>query len=323
MDRKDGLGHAEAMLRVAAAQDAPVFLDRAATTRRVLEWMEKAAAEGVRLLAFGETFLPGYPFWLSSTGGARFDDPAQKEAYAAYLNAAVRHDGPELAEIAALSKSLGLSVVLGIVERAPRGDSGSVYCSLVPVSPERGLLTPHRKLVPTHEERLAWAPGAGHGLRVHELAGTRVSALNCWENWMPLARQAVRAQGPSVHVALWPGAVRNTQDITRFAAFEGRQFVLSASAVLTRDDVPAGFPLRDELPDQDCFHDGGSAIAAPDGRWLVEPVARDRRLVIADLDLAEVARERQTLDVGGHYSRPDVLDLKVDRRRREAARFED
>src|SRR5262245_12864641 len=121
----------------AAAQDAPVWLDRAATTRRVLEWMDAAAAEGVRVLAFGETFLPGYPFWLSETGGARFDDPAQKEAYRAYLEAAVRIDGPELAQIAERSRKLGLFVIVGVAERA----GGSIHCTAVPIHPERGILT--------------------------------------------------------------------------------------------------------------------------------------------------------------------------------------
>src|SRR5687768_15871395 len=116
-------------LRVAAAQDAPVFLDRFATTERVLEWVEKAAAEEVRVLAFGETYLPGYPFWLEYTDGARFDDPRQKEAYRAYLDAAVRIDGPELAEIAGTAAMHGMYVVLGIAERGIGAGSGSIWCS--------------------------------------------------------------------------------------------------------------------------------------------------------------------------------------------------
>jgi nitrilase len=306
------------MLRVGAVQDAPVFLDRRATLERVLVWIEQAGRVGVELLAFGETFLPGYPFWLSLTDGARFDEPAQKEAYRAYLDAAVRLDGPELAEVASSARRHGVFVVLGVAERVGE----SIYCSAISVDPERGVLAPHRKLMPTYEERLVWAQGDGHGLRCHAVEDARVGVLCCWENWMPQARHALYADGVQVHVALWPGSVRNTRDATRFVALEGRSFVVSACAVLDADDVPAGFPLRDRLPGGR-FLDGGTAIAAPDGRWVVPPLAAERRLVLAELDLAEVARERQNFDPAGHYSRADVFHVEIDRTRRRAAEFHD
>jgi nitrilase len=132
-----------------------------------------------------------------------------------------------------------------------------------------------------------WGPGDGNGLRVHALpSGWRVGGLNCWENWMPLARTALYAGGEDLHVSSWPGSVRLTEDITRFVAREGRVFSLAAGALLTTDDIPADFPLYDELVEAGGVHqDGGSAIAGPDGRWIVEPVADEERLVVADLDL--------------------------------------
>lgn len=311
------------MLRVAAAQDAPVFLDRRATTERVLDYVEQAGGQGIQLLAFGETFLPGYPFWLAHTGGAKFDDPDQKEAYRQYLEAAIRVDGPEVQSIVEAAAAAGTFVVLGMAERGPGPASGSVYCTLLAIHPEQGIVAHHRKLVPTYEERLVWARGDGEGLRVADFAGTRVSALNCWENWMPLPRYSLYAQGAEVHVALWPGAVGNTVDSTRFIAKEGRLFVLSAGGLLARDDVPEQFALRGALPDQEWFHDGGSAIAGPDGNWIVEPQARTRGLVVADLDLAQVARERQNFDPTGHYARPDVFKVEVDRTRQRAVSFDD
>ena len=310
-------------LRAAIVQDSPVFLDTERTTERVLDYLDRANEAGAQLVAFGETFLPGYPFWLSSTGGARFEDPQQKAAYAAYLQAAVRLDGPEIAAIEARAKKLGLYVVLGIAERGPGPGSGSIFCTALSIDPQRGILPAHRKLVPTYEERLAWSRGDGHGLRAHALGSTRISALNCWENWMPQARHAMYADGTEIHVALWPGAVRLTQDITRFIAREGRVFCLSACSVLHTDDIPQGFVLRDALPADTWFYDGGSAVAGPDGEWIQSPVPRTRGLTTVELDLDRVAAERQNFDPTGHYSRPDVFSVSIDRRRQAAAEFVD
>src|SRR5258708_24806561 len=136
---------------------------------------------------------------------------------------------------------------------------------------------------------------------------------------MPLARHALYAEGVEVQVALWPGAVRNTVDLTRFIALEGRVFVLSAGALLRRSDVPSGFPLRHKLPEREFFHDGGSAIAGPDGCWLVEPVARERRLVVADPDPSPGPPGRQNFDPPGPHSPPRVFPVEVDRTPRPAA----
>jgi nitrilase len=150
----------------------------------------------------------------------------------------------------------------------------------------------------------------------------RVGGLNCWENWLPQARLAMYAGGEDIHVSVWPGAVRNTIDITRFIALEGRVFSLAAGTLISRADVPDTFPLADQLPDGD-WADGGSAIAGPDGAWLREPVSGIEGLVIADVDVAHVREERQNFDPTGHYARADVFDLRVDRKRRAVASFSD
>lgn len=299
-----------------------MFLDPKATTERILARIDEAAAQGVELLAFPETYLPGYPIWLAVTGGAAFDDPQQKAAYAQYVDAAVRLDGPELAQISKAARARGVSLVLGIVERAPGPASASVYATAVSLDAARGIVGAHRKLVPTWEERLVWTPGDGHGLRVHELAGVPVSVLNCWENWMPQARFSLWAQAPAVHVAIWPGSPRLTRDITRFVALEGRCFVISASGVMQSKDIGDRFVLRDALPrDPSYLPSGGSAIAAPDGQWLIEPREGETGLILAELDLDAVLQARHNLDVAGHYHRPDVFRLHVDRSRREPVCF--
>lgn len=312
-------------MRVAAAQAHPCWLDPDATTRKVLAWLQDAADQGVELVAFPETFLSGYPFWVELTGGARFDDPAQKRAYAAYLQAAVEADGPQIRQITEAAADLDVFVYLGTTERATGSARGTVYCTLFAIDPQAGVVSTHRKLMPTFEERLVWGTGDGHGLRVHRYRGTRVGGLNCWENWMPQARHALYAQGEELHVSVWPGNPRNTEDIARFLAKEGRVFSLAANGLISLSDVPTDFPLYDELCAAGVtdYCRGGSAVAAPDGSWVVEPVVGQERLVVADLDLRRVAEERQSFDPTGHYSRPDVFSVQVDRRRLEAARFTD
>jgi nitrilase len=314
-------------MRIAAAQAHPAWGRPGPGAERVAGWIGRAGAEGVDLLAFGETHLGGYPFWLSMTHGARFDDAGQKRAYAAYLDAAVEIDGPEMALVREAVADHRVFTYLGVAERGAAAARGSVYATLVAIDPIRGVVGAHRKVQPTYEERLAWAAGDGHGLRVHTVTGRdgealRVGGLNCWENWLPQARLALYAGGEDIHVSVWPGAVRNTIDITRFIALEGRVFSLAAGSLLSRGDIPADFPLADQLPDG-AWADGGSAIAAPDGRWLREPVSGAEGLVIADVDAARVREERQNFDPTGHYGRPDIFELHVDRRRLATVRFDD
>ena len=187
-------------MRIAAAQARPYWLDPSATTKKVIAWLENAAAQQVELVAFPETFLSGYPSWLEHTGGARFDDAMQKRAYAAYLDAAVEVTGPEILLVTEAARDLGIFVYLGTIERDVTVGRGTVFCTLVAIDPHAGVVGAHRKLMPTYEERLVWGIGDGNGLRVHQAGAARVGGLNCWENWMPQARHALYALGEELHV---------------------------------------------------------------------------------------------------------------------------
>jgi len=303
-------------LPVALAQIAPVWLDRDRTLAKMFDWAFRAADQGAKLVAFGEALAPGYPWWVERTDGARFDDEKQKAWFAHYVDQSCEPD-LHFKELAALAEDRDLTIVFGCMERALDRGGHSLYCSLVTIL-GNGLIQPtHRKLMPTHEERLVWAQGDGHGLRVHKVQPFTLGALNCWENWMPLPRAALHAQGEDLHVMAWPGSRRNTEDITRFAAREGRSYVLSVSSLMRREDVSDAAPMADELRAAlpEVSGDGGSCIANPDGSWLVEPVVGDEQLVLAELDHAFVRRERQNFDVSGHYARPELLHIELDSRR--------
>jgi nitrilase len=312
-------------LKVALAQVAPCWLDRAATLRKVLDRVDEAAAQGARLVAFGEALVPGYPFWPELTDGARFESPEQKTLFAHYARNAVDLAAGDLDTLCAAAARLGIAVYLGIIERSAERGGFSLYATLVYVSPAGEIGSAHRKLMPTHEERLVWAPGDGHGLRVHELDGFRVGGLNCWENWMPLPRAALYGQGENLHVAVWPGSRRNTEDITRFIAREARSYVVSVSGLMHRDWIPAGLPQAERIRAAAAgwMADGGSCVAGPDGQWLLEPQVEQEGLWCVDLDIETVARERQSFDPAGHYSRPDVTRLKVKRKRQRTVTFDD
>lgn len=316
-------------IRIAAAQIAPTWLDRAATLERVVDAIDDAARQGARLVAFGECLVPGYPFWVERTNGATFESPVQTELWAHYVDQAVDFDAGHLDPVIEAARRGAIAVVLGVLERpAERGES--VYATAVSIDPGGTIRAAHRKLMPTYEERLVWATGDGQGLRTWPLDGFTVGALNCWENWMPLARASLQAQGEDLHVAIWPGNPRNTSDITRHIAKEGRSFVLSVSGLMRAEDLQAdaiaGLPQSEALTEAAAdlpWARGGSCIAGPDGDWVLEPVLDDAGVFVAEIDPAAVRRARQTFDPAGHYSRPDVFELHVDRRRQRLGRFED
>lgn len=312
-------------LRVSLAQISPVWLQAGATLEKVQDYIRQAAEQGSQLIAFGEALVPGYPFWPELTGGAVFNSDVQKDLFAHYSSQAVDIDAGDLADVCRLAREFSIAIYLGCIERPADRAGQSLYASLVYITPGGEIGSVHRKLCPTYEERLVWSAGDGHGLRVHDLHGFRVGGLNCWENWMPLPRAALYAQGENVHVAVWPGSIRNTQDITRFIARESRSYVLSVSALMHADWIGDDFPHAEKVKAQASgwMTDGGSCIAGPDGQWVIEPQVEKEALLTADLELGSIRRERQNFDPSGHYSRPDVTRLVVDRSRQGVAKFED
>lgn len=304
-------------IQVGLAQIAPVWLNKAATTAKVIENITRAAREKCDLVVFGEAVLPGYPFWIGLTNGAEWDSPVQKQLHAHYVKNAIQIEAGDLDDICAASRNNQIAVYLGMIERPADRGGHSLYASLVYIDKTGTICSVHRKLQPTYDERLTWSPGDGHGLQVHKLNGFTLGGLNCWENWMPLVRSSLYAQGENLHIAAWPGSERNTSEITRFIAKESRSFVVSVSGLMRKEDFPADTPHLEKILEKapDFLTDGGSCIAGPDGEWIQKPVIGKETLITATLELDRVLEERQNFDPSGHYSRPDVTQLLLNRDR--------
>ena len=221
------------LLKVGLAQISPVWLDKEKTIEKIVATVKDAVKEKCELVVFGEGLLPGYPFWLALTGGAEWDTKINKELHAHYANNAIQIEAGELDNICQLAKENKIAIYLGIIERAKNRGGHSLYCSLVYINQQGKIQSVHRKLQPTYDERLIWAPGDGNGLQVHPLKKFTVGGLNCWENWMPLPRTALYGMGEDLHIAVWPGSNHNNKDITRFIARESRSYVISVSSLMT------------------------------------------------------------------------------------------
>jgi nitrilase len=296
---------------VAAVQATPVFLNREATIARAAELMSQAAGNGAELVVFPESFVPCYPVWLWA---GRAD--VEADAFARLFANAVDVPGADTAFLAEAARRNGVAVVMGVTERDSTYSRGTLYNSMLVFDARGELVLHHRKLMPTYKERTVWGQGDGRSLKTVELNGVRIGGLICWENLMPLARQALYAQGEQVHVAPTADTGSAWQASLRHIAYEGRLFVVSCCQVLHRTAFPddpalAGFPA-----DAGWLMTGGSAIVSPGGDcdYLAGPVYGEETILYADLNLERVVEARHSFDVAGHYARPDVLELRINRK---------
>lgn len=305
------------LIKIGLAQISPVWLNKKLTINKVKSYLAQAGSEKCDIVIFGEGIVPGYPFWLSLTNGAVFNSTVQKEIFAHYLRNSIQIELGDLDDICKLANDNNMAIYLGIIERPVNRGGHSLYCSLVYIDKKGQIKSVHRKLQPTYEERLVWSQGDGNGLQVHQLNDFKIGGLNCWENWMPLVRSSLYGLGENLHIAVWPGSKTITQDITRFISKESRSFVVSVSGLMTINDFPKNTPHIEKII-KNCpkiLADGGSCIAGPDGEWIVKPSVGKEELIVKTIDINRVYEERQNFDPVGHYSRPDITKLSVNRDR--------
>lgn len=301
--------------RVAAVQASPVFMDRGGCVEKAGRLVAAAAEEGAQLAVFPEAWIPGFPVWIeSSPGAALWEHRPAKEAYTRLAANAVEVPGPVTESLCESAAASGCGVVMGVTERE-QGRYGTLYNTIVFIDADGRLLGKHRKLVPTYAERMIWGPGDGSTLDTFDSATGRVGGLICWEHWMPLARHAMHAAGEHVHASLWPEVDEMHHVASRHYAFEGRCFVAAVGCVLQRKEVPEDLEIfwdDDVAPDGYLLH-GGSAIIGPDGRYLAGPAKQDETILYTDLEIGAIVAGHQTFDPVGHYARPDVFEVSVNR----------
>lgn len=299
--------------KIAVIQNPPVLLDLPATIARAVASLEQAAKEGAKLAVFPEAFLPGYPSWAwRLKPGA--DMALSGEIHSRYRNNAVDIDGGALAPITKAANKHGMTVVCGISEIDRRYSGSTLFNTVVVIGPDGKILNRHRKLMPTNPERMIWGMGDASGLRVVDTPVGRIGCLICWENYMPLARFALYAQNLEVLVAPTWDCGEGWLASMRHIAREGGCWVVSLATAIHTKDVPKDFPQRDKLfSEDDWICDGGAVVFEPFGGPVAGPLNRKQEILYAEIDPSRAAHVRRSLDVAGHYGRPDIFQLNVNR----------
>ena len=312
------------MTKVAIIQRPPVLLDRSATIARAVQSVAEAAAAGASLIVLPESYIPGYPSWIWRLAAGK-DGAVMGQLHTRLLANAVDISSGDLSELCEAARVHAVTIVCGINECERRNGGGTLYNSVVVIGSNGEVLNRHRKLMPTNPERMVHGFGDASGLRTVDTPVGRVGALICWENYMPLARYSLYAQGVEIYVAPTYDTGEGWISTMRHIALEGRCWVLGSGSVLRGSDIPDDFPARAQLfPDsEEWINDGDSVVVSPQGRVVAGPLHKEAGILYADIDVALVAPARRALDVTGHYARPDIFELQVRRTPTTAVRYID
>lgn len=306
------------MRRVAVVQAATIPFDAEASTDKAIRLLAEAAEGGATVVVFPEAFIGGYPkgSTFGSPVGIRTDEG--RDQYRRYADAAVEIDGAEMARLSEAARAHGVFVVIGVIERL----GNTLYCTAVMIDPSTGVAGLHRKLMPTGAERLIWGFGDGSTLDTVESPAGRIGTVICWENYMPLLRQAMYAKGVELYCAPTADDRPTWGASMTHIAMEGRTHVLSACQFITKDAYPADHPFDTDLPHGDIVMRGGSMIVAPSGEILAGPVFDEETILYADVDQGRKTRSHLDFDAVGHYSRPDVFELRINTRPQRSVVFD-
>jgi nitrilase len=317
-----GGGVGEGSVKVAVVQRPPVLLDRDATVKVAVDAIAEIAAENAALAVFPEAFIPGYPAWIWHLRPAG-DYELTSQIHAQLLANSIDLSSDDLGTVREAAARAGVTVVCGIHEREGEFSRATLYNTLVTIGSDGRLLNRHRKLVPTNPERMIWGLGDASGLRTVDTNVGRLGGLICWENYMPLARYALYAEGVQVYVASTWDSGEAWLATMRHIASEGRCWVIGSGCALNAADIPHGFPSLDTVfaGRDEWLNSGDSVIVAPTGDIVAGPLHDTYGVLYADIDASESTSLHRTLDVAGHYARPDIFTLTVDRSSRDPITF--
>jgi nitrilase len=309
--------------KVAVIQKPPVLLDRDATIGKAIEAIDEAADAGATLLVFPEAWIPGYPTWIwrLKPGG---DMALSGEVHARLRLNAVDVERGDLQPLQDAASRRGVTIVVGLHEIDGRFSGTTLFNTVVVIGPDGTILNRHRKLMPTNPERMVWGMGDASGLRVVDTPAGRLGCLICWETYMPLARYALYAQRIDILVnPTWDNGEVCLATL-RHIAREGGCWVIGTATALQGSDVPADFPDRDRLfKPEEWINDGDAVVVKPSGIVEAGPLHREKGVLYAEVDMEAVGRARRSLDVSGHYSRPDIFSLSVNRKAVVPVAFQD
>ena len=308
-------------LRASIIQHPPVYMNLEASIDKASGLIAEATAEGAQVVVFPETWLPGYPVWLdSSPHVALWGNEPTKKLYRALVNNSLTIPGPHFERLMKIAGDNKVYVVMGCHELV----GNTLFNTMLYFKPDGETYSLHRKLMPTFTEKLIWGMADGSTLSAVETEFGNMGGLICWEHWMPSARLAMHEQGEVLHIAQWPAVKDLHQVASRHYAFEGQCFVAAAGTVLTKKDVLGGFDsLKDPDPcarevlaaiegeEDEMLQNGGSTFIRPDSNYVTEPLFEKCEIITVSLDLQEIVEGHLLMDTAGHYSRPDIFELKV------------
>lgn len=310
------------MTQIAVVQKTPVFLDKEKTIQLAVDTVVEAAANGAELVIFTEAFIPGYPAWIwrLRPGG---DWGTSEALHHRLLNNAVNVDSDDLEPLFEVAKKHQVTIVCGIEERDNQLSQSTLYNTAITIGPDGTLLNRHRKLMPTNPERMVWGFGDASGLKVVDSPAGKVGTLLCWENFMPLARYALYAQGVEIYIAPTYDSGDGWLGTLQHIAREGCCYVIGCGNLMRGSDIPNDFPEKDSLyPSADeWINPGDSVVIAPGGEIVAGPLSKEAGIMYYDIDRDRVSISRRALDVTGHYSRPDIFQLHVNTQPQSPAVF--
>ena len=291
----------------AVVQNAPVVFDAAKTLEKIDQLSGEAASAGARLVVFPEAFVSAYPKGLDFGARVGLRSSEGRDVFRRYFDSAIAVPGPATEQLGRTAKANKIYLVVGVIER----EIGTLYCTALFFAPDGTLLGKHRKLMPTAMERIIWGFGDGSTLPVFDTAIGKLGAVICWENYMPLLRMSMYAKGIELYCAPTADDRDTWLSTMQHVALEGRCFVLSACQHLRRSDCPADYAAIQGNDPETVLMRGGSVIVGPLGQVLAGPLFNENGVLVAEIDLGEVARSKYDLDVVGHYARPDIFQLHV------------